>query len=166
MMRGPTFATTALFVSLCGAAAAADTSALPKENAVTSHFAAGPFDVKLAPQALSPVAEHSGLGRMSLDKQFHGALEAASTGELLGFRDAALGSGGYVAMETVRGTLDGRAGTFVLQHSSTMMRGTPAQSITVVPDSGTGALAGLTGRMVVDIAPGGAHSYRFDYVLP
>jgi hypothetical protein len=133
---------------------------------VTSHFATGPFDVKLAPQALSPVAEHSGLGRMSLDKQFHGALEATSTGEMLAFRDAALGSGGYVAMETVRGTLDGRAGSFMLQHSSTMTRGEPAQSITVVPDSGTGALVGLTGRMVVDIAPGGAHSYRFDYTLP
>ncbi len=69
-------------------------------------------------------------------------------------------------METVHGTLDGRAGSFMLQHSSTMTRGEPAQSITVVPDSGTGALAGLAGRMVVDIAPGGAHSYRFDYTLP
>ena len=133
---------------------------------MTSHFATGPFDVKLAPQALSPVAENSGLGRMSLDKQFHGALTAASTGEMLAFRDATLGSGGYVAMETVRGTLDGRAGTFVLQHSSTMTRGEPAQSITVVPDSGTEGLAGLAGRMVVDIASGGAHTYRFDYTLP
>ena len=133
---------------------------------MTSRTATGPFDVKLAPQPLSGVAEHSGLGRMSLDKQFHGALEATSTGEMLGFRDAALGSGGYVAMERVHGTLDGRAGSFVLQHSSTMTRGEPSQSITVVPDSGTDALAGLTGRMVVDIAPGGAHSYRFDYALP
>ena len=133
---------------------------------MTSHTASGPFDVKLAPEPLSGVAEQSGLGRMSLDKQFHGALEAASSGEMLAFRDAALGSGGYVAMETVRGTLDGRAGSFVLQHSSTMTRGEPAQSITVVPDPGTGALAGLAGRMVVDIAAGGAHSYRFDYTLP
>jgi hypothetical protein len=154
-----------LFVSVCGAAAT-DTPSLSKEHAVTPHFATGPFDVKLAAQPLSSVAEQSGLGRMSLDKQFHGALEAASTGEMLGFRDMALGSGGYVAMETVRGTLDGRAGSFVLQHSTTMTRGEPSQSITVVPDSGTGALVGLTGRMVVDIAPGGAHSYRFDYALP
>ena len=166
MMRFTPLAATILSVTLCGAVAAADTPPSPKEHAVTSHFATGPFDVKLAPQALSPVAEHSGLGRMSLDKQFHGALEATSTGEMLAFRDAALGSGGYVAMETVRGTLDGRAGSFMLQHSSTMTRGEPAQSITVVPDSGTGALVGLTGRMVVDIAPGGAHSYRFDYTLP
>ena len=71
-----------------------------------------------------------------------------------------------MALETVRGTLDGHAGSFMLQHSSTMTRGEPSQSITVVPDSGTGALGGLTGRMVVDIAPGGAHSYRFDYALP
>ncbi len=133
---------------------------------MTSHTAAGPFDVRLAPQALSGVAEHSGLGRMSLDKRFHGALEATSTGEMIAFRSAVAGSAGYVAMETVRGTLDGRAGSFVLQHSSTMARGEPTQSITVVPDSGTGALEGLTGRMVVEIAPGGAHSYRFDYALP
>ena len=139
--------------------------AIHKESSVTSHTATGPFEVKLAPQALSSVAEQSGLGRMSIDKQFHGALEAASTGEMLGWRTAS-GSGGYVAMETVRGTLDGRAGTFLLQHSSTMTRGEPAQSITVVPDSGTDALAGLAGRMVVDVAPGGAHSYRFEYTLP
>ena len=133
---------------------------------MTSHIATGPFDVKLAPQALSAVAEHSGLGRMSLDKHFHGALAATSTGEMLAFRSATPGSAGYVAMETVRGTLDGHAGSFVLQHSSTMTRGEPTQSITVVPDSGTDALAGLTGRMVVDIATGGAHAYRFDYTLP
>ena len=166
MMRLPSLVATLVFVSAAAVAAGAHTSSLPQEHAVTSHLATGPFDVKLAPQALSHVAEHSGLGRMSLDKQFHGALEAASTGEMLAFRDAALGSGGYVAMETVRGTLDGRAGTFVLQHSSTMTRGEPLQSITVVPDSGTDALAGLAGRMVVDIAPGGAHSYRFEYTLP
>lgn len=166
MMPLQTFVATVLFMSLTGSAAGADTSSNPKEHALTSHFATGPFDVKLAPLALSLAAEHSGLGRMSLDKQFHGVLEATSTGEMLAFRDAALGSGGYVAMERVSGTLDGRAGSFVLQHSSTMTRGEPAQSITVVPDSGTGALVGLTGRMVVDIAPGGAHAYRFDYVLP
>ena len=77
---------------------------------------------------------------MSLDKQFHGALEATSRGEMIAYRSAVAGSAGYVAMETVRGTLDGRAGSFVLQHSSTMTRGVPAQSITVVPDSGTDAL--------------------------
>jgi hypothetical protein len=148
------------------AAFAGDAVPMPKEHSVTTHTAAGPFDVKIAPQALSGVAEHSGLGRMSIDKHFHGALEAASTGEMLAFTSATPGSAGYVAMETVRGTLDGRAGSFVLQHSATMTRGEPALAITVVPDSGTDALAGLTGRMAIDIAPGGAHSYRFEYTLP
>lgn len=133
---------------------------------MTSRFATGPFDVQLVPQTLSAVAEHSGLGRMSLDKHFHGALEATSTGEMIAFRSAVASSAGYVAMETVHGTLDGRAGSFVLQHSSTLTRGEPVQSITVVPDSGTGALTGLAGRMTIDIAPGGAHAYRFDYTLP
>jgi len=128
--------------------------------------ARGPFEVKLNPEPLSNVAEGSGLGRMSLDKHFHGDLEAVSHGEMLAFRSSVQGSAGYVAMELVRGTLDGRAGSFVLQHSSTMTRGEPTQSITVVPDSGTGALAGLAGRMVVDIAPDGAHAYRFEYTLP
>jgi hypothetical protein len=145
----------------CAAAAGQD-----KEHPMTSHSVTGPFDVQLAPQSLSGVADKSGLGRMSLDKRFHGALEAASTGEMLAFRSATPGSGGYVAMETVRGTLAGRAGSFMLQHSSTMTRGEPAQSITVVPDSGTDGLAGLAGRMVVEIAPGGAHSYHFEYSLP
>ena len=133
---------------------------------MTPHLATGPFDVKLEPQALTAVAEQSGLGRMSLAKEFRGALVATSTGEMLAFRSTTPGSAGYVAMETVRGTLDGRAGSFVLQHSSTMTRGEPTQSITVVPDSGTDALTGLAGRMVIDIAPGGVHSYRFDYTLP
>lgn len=166
MMTLHTLVAALLSLALAGGAAGADSPPLSKEHAVTSHTATGPFDVKLAPQALSPVAEHSGLGRMSLDKQFHGALEATSSGEMLAFRSALPGSAGYVAMETVRGTLDGRAGSFVLQHSSTMTRGEPLQSITVVPDSGTGDLVGLAGRMVVDIAPGGAHGYRFDYTLP
>ena len=167
MMTFKTFATAAVtLLILPFAAIAAGNPPSSKETAMTSHFATGPFDVKLAPQALSGVAEHSGLGRMSLDKQFHGALEATGTGEMIAFRSAVAGSAGYVAMETVRGTLDGRAGSFVLQHSSTLTRGEPTQSISVVPDSGTDALAGLAGRMVVDIAPGGAHSYRFDYTLP
>jgi hypothetical protein len=162
-MMNPRSVATAVLLSL---AAVVPTTLFAKEPAVTAHFATGPFDVKLAPQTLSPVAENSGLGRMSLDKQYHGALEAASTGEMIAFRGAVAGSAGYVAMETVRGTLDGRAGSFVLQHSSTLTRGEPTQSITVVPDSGTDALAGLAGRMMVDIAPGGAHSYRFEYTLP
>jgi hypothetical protein len=162
IMRLPHLLAVAMLASAEGVASADPN----KEPPMTSHLATGPFDVKLAPQTLSGVAESSGLGRMSLDKRFHGALAAASTGEMLAFRSATPGSAGYVAMETVRGTLDGRAGSFVLQHSSTLVRGAPTQSITVVPDSGTDALAGLAGRMVIEIAPDGAHSYRFDYSLP
>jgi hypothetical protein len=136
-----------------------------KELPMTSSIARGPFEVQLAPQAMSEVAQDSGLGRMSLDKRFHGALEATSSGEMIAFRSATPGSAGYVAMETVRGTLAGRGGSFVLQHSSTLNRSEPTQSITVVPDSGTEALAGLAGRMTIDIAADGAHAYRFEYSL-
>ena len=125
----------------------------------------GPFEVKLNPESLSSVAENTGLGRMSLDKQFHGDLEAVSHGEMLAFRSSVQGSAGYVAMETVQGTLGGRQGSFVLQHSSTMTRGQPKQSITVVPDSGAGELLGLSGSMIINI-DNGRHSYTFDYALP
>ncbi|KVH62717.1 hypothetical protein WS89_09810 [Burkholderia sp. MSMB1072] len=127
--------------------------------------ASGPFEVKLNPELLSHVAENSGLGRMSLDKHFHGDLEAVSHGEMLAFRSSVQGSAGYVAMETVEGVLGGRKGRFVLQHSSTMTRGQPTQSITVVPDSGTDELLGLSGAMRIDIDDG-RHTYRFDYALP
>ena len=124
----------------------------------------GLFEVKLAPQALSSIAQDSGLGRMSLDKQYRGALEATSCGEMLSFRSGVQGSAGYVAMETVTGSLDGRSGSFVLQHSSTLMRGEPTQSITVVPDSGTGGLMGIVGSMLIRF-PEGKHAYTFEYEL-
>ncbi|WP_087500062.1 DUF3224 domain-containing protein [Pseudomonas sp. SID14000] len=130
-----------------------------------NHTASGPFEITLNPELLSNAAEKTGLGRMSLDKQFHGELEATSQGEMLSFRSGIQGSAGYVAMETVHGALHGRRGSFVLQHSSTMSRGIPIQSITVVPDSGTDALSGLTGSMVITITDG-QHSYKFDYALP
>ena len=131
-----------------------------------SHTANGSFDVQITPQSLSDVASSSGLARMCIDKRFHGTLDATSTGEMLAFRSATQGSAGYVAMETVRGSLQGRSGSFVLQHSSTMVRGEPPQSITVGPDSGTGALTGLSGRMTIDIAADGAHAYRFEFSWP
>ncbi|MGU3782121.1 DUF3224 domain-containing protein [Burkholderia metallica] len=130
-----------------------------------TRLANGPFEVKLNPESLSTVAEQSGLGRMSLDKHYHGDLEGVSHGEMLAFRSSVQGSAGYVAMETVQGVLGGRRGSFVLQHSSTMTRGQPQQSITVVPDSGTGELLGLAGSMIIDL-DNGRHAYRFDYTLP
>jgi Protein of unknown function (DUF3224) len=157
----------AMMCATLGANAAEATSPVStKASTVTTHTASGPFDIQLSPQPPTEAASRAGLGRMTLDKRFHGALEATSAGEMLSFRSAVAGSAGYVAMETVRGTLDGRTGSFVLQHSSTMDRGVPTQSITVVPDSGTGALARLAGRMTIDIGPGGAHAYRFEYTLP
>jgi hypothetical protein len=106
------------------------------------------------------------LGRMVIDKQFHGELEATSRGQMLSTMTAIKGSAGYVAIEIVSGSLAGRHGTFALQHSATMNRGTPSLSIMVVPDSGTGQLTGLTGKMSINIAPDGKHSYDFEYTLP
>jgi len=118
----------------------------------------GDFEVKLAPQS----AADTPIGRMSIDKQFHGDLEATSKGEMLAFMTSVKGSAGYVAMEQVTGALKGRSGTFVLQHSGTMARGDQQQSVTVVPDSSTDELKGLTGKMTIIIA-NGKHSYDFDY---
>jgi hypothetical protein len=101
---------------------------------------------------------------MSIEKLFRGDLEGSSRGEMLSAGTAVKGSAGYVAIERVSGTLQGRSGTFVLQHSATMRRGIPQLSITVVPDSGTGELAGLAGRMTIEIADG-AHSYEFEYMI-
>lgn len=127
----------------------------------TKH-ASGAFEVKMNPQA-DEKAEPT-VGRRSLDKVFHGALEATSKGQMLAVMTDVQGSAGYVAMERVNGKLDGRAGTFALQHSGTMTRGKPELIITVVPDSGTGDLAGLTGRMTIDIVEG-KHFYKFDYTV-
>lgn len=131
----------------------------------TKHQAKGPFDVKL--EALEPhhKDESAGLGRRSIDKQFHGDLEATSHGEMLSAGGAVKGSGGYVAIERVTGTLHGRRGSFTLQHFATMTRGEPYLNIGVVPDSGSGELAGLRGAMKIVIAEGGAHLYELDYEL-
>lgn len=133
-----------------------------------TQLAKGPFDVKLNPQplALEDDGEGAARGRMSLDKRYHGDLEATAKGEMLTAMSGTQGSAGYVAIEKVAGTLGGRAGTFALQHSATMTRGAPDLRIIVVPDSGTGALAGLTGAMKIVIAEGGKHFYELDYDLP
>jgi len=135
-----------------------------KEKTVAEH-AAGPFDVKMEAQGEPDKADGSTLGRYSLDKQYHGDLEATAKGTMLTAGTEVKGSAGYVAMERVTGSLKGRSGSFVLQHSATMTRGEPQLSITVVPDSGSGQLAGLTGKLNIIIAAG-KHSYEFDYALP
>jgi Protein of unknown function (DUF3224) len=123
----------------------------------------GEFDVKLSPQkADNPEAERAGLSRMSLDKRFHGALEATSTGEMSSVMSEVKGSGVYVAIERVTGALNGRSGSFVLHHRGIMTRGVPQLSVSVAPDSGTGELTGLTGEMAIKIADG-KHFYEFEY---
>jgi len=133
-----------------------------KKDTMT-HHATGPFEVKLTPQP--PEAENATIGRMTIEKQFHGELEAASQGHMVSALTSTKGSAGYVAMETVNGELGGRKGTFVLQHSGTMDRGQSQLSVTVVPDSGTGELRGLAGSMKIRIEPGGKHFYDFDYQI-
>lgn len=125
--------------------------------------AGGTFEVNLAPQAPDDEADAT-LGRLSIDKQFHGDLEATSRGQMLTAGTEIEGSAGYVAIERVRGTLHGRRGTFALQHSGTMARGAPGLTIRVVPDSGTGELTGLSGSMSITIVEG-RHSYDFEYAL-
>ena len=127
--------------------------------------ATGPFDVKLNPQPTYNTDQAALLGRMSIDKQFRGDLEGTSKGEMLTAGSAIKGSAGYVAIERVNGTLDGRAGGFALQHTGTMDRGLPSLVITVVPDSGVGDLEGLSGTMSITIVDG-RHFYVLDYSLP
>jgi hypothetical protein len=124
--------------------------------------ATGTFDVKI--NSLPPYnsSADAKLARMSIDKQFHGDLEATSQGEMLSAGTDTKGSAGYVAIERVTGTLNGRSGGFVLQHNATMTRGAPYLNIIVVPDSGTGELVGLSGSMHIIIEKE-MHSYDFQY---
>lgn len=122
----------------------------------------GTFEVKLTPQDDQAVG--STFGRMLINKQFHGDLEATSNGQMLAAGTAVKDSAGYVAMERVTGSLHGRQGSFVLQHSSTMNRGVPEQNISVVPDSGTDELVGLSGKLTIKVADG-KHFYDFEYAL-
>ena len=122
--------------------------------------ARGTFEVKLAPLAAADAFP----GRMSLDKQFRGDLEGTGKGEMLTAMTPVQGSAAYVAIERIEGTLAGRSGSFVVQHSGTMNRGAQQLVIRIVPDSGTGELAGISGTMRIDIS-GGQHSYTLEYSL-
>ncbi len=142
-----------------GFAQTSSPSTTQKEANMKNH-ATGPFNLKLNPLSAYNEDDKS-FGRMSIDKQFHGDLEATSKGEMLAYARLA-----YVALEKVTGSLKGRTGTFVLQHTATIVNGTPTLSITVVPTSGTGELSGLQGKMNILIAPDGKHSYDFEFTLP
>jgi len=124
----------------------------------------GPFDVKVTPQ--DDKSDDPLLGRMTLDKQYHGDLEGTGKGQMLTAGTSVKGSGAYVAIEKFTGTLKGRSGTFVLKHMGTMTQNVPQLSVSIVPDSGTGELKGIAGKMTINIAPGGKHSYDLEYKLP
>ena len=139
-------------------------NAVEKGEVMTVH-AQGTFEVKLTPQLPEDKSEGSTLGRMLIEKQFHSDLEAVSHGQMLTGMTAVQGSGAYVAIERVTGTLNGRHGSFILHHLGIMVRGTPQLNVTVVPDSGTDQLVGIAGTMTIIIAEG-KHSYDFAYSLP
>ncbi|HUK73922.1 MAG TPA: DUF3224 domain-containing protein [Candidatus Bathyarchaeia archaeon] len=152
------FLVTFLLLGLLGVSSAQTPN--KKDTTATAH-ATGTFEIKLTPKPSDPP-----LGKFSFDKQFHGGLDGTSKGEMLTAGSGAAGSsGGYVALEQFTGTLDGRKGGFILEHSGTMIAGKPQLTITVVPDSGTGELKDLTGEMSITIA-NGKHSYDFAYTLP
>ena len=152
-----------LGLTLVGSAALAPAGGIEvtaqKEEAMTAR---GTFEVKVDPQ---PADEGAGpFGRLFLSKQFHGDLEGSSKGQMLGAQTAVEGSGAYVALELVTGTLHGKRGSFMLQHNGTMRKGDYKMNVTVVPDSGTEALTGISGKMTI-IIEGKKHSYEFEYTL-
>jgi hypothetical protein len=133
----------------------------PKENPMPQH-AHGTFTVDVHPLTPAPA---EGLGRFSIDKQIHGGLEATTTGEMFSAGNPAQGAAGYVAIEIVTGALNGKQGSFALQHCATMDSTGLNMQVKVVPGSGTGDLKGITGVFTIHNDKG-AHSYDFDYTLP
>ena len=136
-----------------------------KGQPMPSH-ATGSFEVKSTPQPSGFKTEDPKLGRTTGEKQFHGDLEATSEVQMLTAGTSVKGSAAYVAIEKITGTLKSRSGTFILQHTGTMNRGVAQLTVTVVPDSGTEQLAGLSGKMNIVVAADGKHSYDFEYALP
>jgi hypothetical protein len=139
--------------------------ALERKSPVMAHHAEGSFDVKNAPLAADDTLAGTNIGRYALDKQYHGDLEATAKGEMLGAGNPATGTAGYVALEQVTGTLQGRTGSFALQHFGTMEGGKFELKVTIAPGSGAGELAGISGTMTF-ANNGGKHTYAFDYTLP
>jgi Protein of unknown function (DUF3224) len=152
-----------VFVFLFVTVARAQTLPLKAQTTMTQ-IAKGSFVVALKPLPFEGVDASAKLGRMSIDKQISGDLVATTKGEMLSAMTNTKGSAGYVAIEHVTGTLNGRKGSFVLQHTGTMNKGAPSLSVTVVPDSGTDELIGLEGMFKIDIVDG-KHFYEFQYKL-
>lgn len=136
---------------------------VPSSRSKASMLARGTFDVKLTPYPADSAAD-AAIGRMAIAKTFHGDLAGTSVGQMLAAMSPVEGSAGYVAFERVTGTLAGRKGSFVLQHSGSMNRGAQSLTIAVVPDSGTGELVGLAGTMTIRITDG-RHDYELEYTF-
>lgn len=131
-----------------------------------NHHAEGPFEVKMNPLPADGGSEAVALGRMALDKRYRGDLEATSVGQMLALHGDEKGSAGYVAIERISGSLQGRSGSFAAQHFGLMDRGDKTLRIDIIPDSGRGELVGIRGHMDIRIESGGAHFYVIDYTLP
>lgn len=149
--------------SLAGCSHSRSVSVVKPKSPMTKQ-ASGFFEVTLTSEGLPDAAEGTTLGRMSIEKTFHGDLEATSKGAMLSVRTSIEGSAGYVAIERVSGTLHGRSGGFVLQHSAMMSRGIPRRTMEIVPDSGSGELKALSGTMTINIVDG-KHFYELVYAL-
>jgi len=129
---------------------------------MSTQTARGTFDVKITPAPADDYADGVCLGRLTLDKQFHGDLEATGKGQMLTGMSSTKGSAGYVAIERVTGMLAGKYGTFMLQHSGIADRGAQTLALQVIPDSATDELAGLHGDMRI-IIENRVHSYELNY---
>lgn len=157
-------------LSLCLAFPAA---AVPQSHPVKPHgtsaaaarHAEGNFDVTPSPLTSDDATTGTSIGRFLLQKRYHGGLDATSIGEMLAAGNPATGTAGYVAIEEVSGTLGGKKGSFALQHNGAMDHGKLELSVKVVPGSGTGQLANISGTMII-VNNAGKHSYQFVYTLP
>jgi hypothetical protein len=158
----------AIFLSVCLAAVChpqTPAARLLRKDPVMTRHAEGTFDVKTTPTRAPDALAGTAIGSYALVKQYHGDLEGPSKGEMIAAGDVKTGNAGYVAIEQVTGTLAGRTGSFALQHTGTMEGGAYKLTVTVVPGSGTGELAGIAGTLTIVIEKG-KHSYTFDYTLP
>jgi hypothetical protein len=138
--------------------------AAPPKGSTAMQHAAGTFDVKITPQKDEGVGDAT-IGRMGIDKVYHGDLVGTGLGQMLAGMGEVKDSGAYVAIERVKGSVHGKTGSFAVHHLGVMDRGAQRLVITVIPDSGTGDLVGITGTMTIEIK-GGAHYYTLDYTLP